>query len=155
MQTTARRGRPGLGARLAHHLEGSGFAKARLEVILQNLRDEITAVEAAEKLGLSESRYHTLRSEALQHALAGLEPKRKGPKGSERDPLVEELESRLAETEGALEALQLKLEMAESMEDVEQLEAERLAAFEEEQKKTRQRQLKARRKKEKKKRRRR
>ena len=155
METATRRGRPSLGARLAHSLEGSGYAKERLEVILQNLRGELTAVEAAENLGLSESRFHTLRAEALQHALAGLEPKRKGPKAKEADPLVAELEARLMETEGALEAMQLKLEMVESMQDVEQLEEERQAAFEEEQKKLRQRQLKARRKKEKKKRRRR
>src|ERR1051325_4600340 len=86
------RGRPPKGAELAQGLEGSSAAKDRLEIILQSIAGTISVVDACHKLGVSEARFHELRTGALQAASQALEPKPKGrPPAAPPGPLAQEI----------------------------------------------------------------
>ena len=71
----ARRGRKPRALRHLDGLSGSQRAKLRLETFLQTLHGEMTVPEACAKLGIGESRFHALRIEWLQAAVALLEPR--------------------------------------------------------------------------------
>jgi transposase-like protein len=72
------RGRPPKRAAHADQIAGSSMAKERLKIIMETISGERTVEDACRLLGLSESRFHELRNEALQAAMAALEPKPKG-----------------------------------------------------------------------------
>jgi transposase-like protein len=59
-------------------LEGGDAEKRRLKIVLETLSGELSIEQACEELGVSASRFHELRREALQAALDGLTP---GPSG--------------------------------------------------------------------------
>jgi HAMP domain-containing protein len=61
-------------------LQGSRKAKQCLVVILETLGGACTTGEAAERLGVSLSRYYQLETRALQGMLTALEPRPRGPK---------------------------------------------------------------------------
>lgn len=69
------RGRPPKGPELVDKVEASEQARLRLKVILQTIAGELTIPQACEQLDLGEARFHELRSEWLQYAAKGLEPK--------------------------------------------------------------------------------
>lgn len=70
-----RAGRKPLAAGHVVHLSGSELAKLRLTTILETMQGKLTVAEACARLGVGESRFHALRNQWLQEALALLEPR--------------------------------------------------------------------------------
>jgi transposase-like protein len=104
-------------SRLAHvdRLHGPETRKHRLRVILQTLTDAGSVAAACRELGVSESRFHDLRRQALQGALDGLAPR---PSGRPRKEVaveperVQALEHQVQELEVDLEAQRIRAELA-------------------------------------------
>jgi hypothetical protein len=112
-------GRPPDGPKHADHLDGDDEAKRRLRILLETLSGERSVESACEVLGVSASRFHELRREALQAALDGLapgasgRPKRKDP---EVDPKrLEALERENDELKFELQAAFVRTEIALAM----------------------------------------
>ena len=111
-------GRKPTGPLLVHHLDGSGRAKERLEVILQTVAGEITIRAACDRLGIEEAMFYRLRAQALQAGLARLEPRPAGrPRRcpSPEDQRITELEQELQEKELQEKAMEARLEIAQAM----------------------------------------
>ncbi|NLG44020.1 MAG: helix-turn-helix domain-containing protein [Phycisphaerae bacterium] len=107
----ARKGRKPLAAGHVEHLAGSQRAKLRLALILEAMRGAISVGEACEQLGIGESRFHALRNQWLQGALALLEPRRTGRRP--REASSEELCRRLGEVEAENRELREQLAVAD------------------------------------------
>ena len=111
-------GRPPKGVNHVDRLEGPEELKERLRVILETLNGTCSIPEACEKLGISESRLHDLRREALEGALGALLPRPAGrpaveiPEGADREA---ELKKRIRELEIDLEAALVRTELALAM----------------------------------------
>ncbi len=111
-------GRPPEGVNHVDRLEGPEELKERLRVILETLNGSCSIPEACEKLGISESRLHDLRREALEGALGALMPRPAGrpaaeiPEGADREA---ELKKRIRELEIDLEAALVRTELALAM----------------------------------------
>ena len=142
--------RPPTGAKLVRALEGQEKAKERLEVILQTVAGELSIREACEELGVGEARFHQLRREALEGALAKLEPKARGrPKRAEPTPeaeLIATLEAEVDDLKTELLGSRLREELAVALprrqkKGSPQNEEERLAAVAERKRKRRERRL--------------
>ena len=67
-------GRPPKGPHHVDHLEGTDADKLRLRIVLETISGDRSVEQACEELGVSASRFHELRREALQAALDGLAP---------------------------------------------------------------------------------
>ena len=67
-------GRPPDGWKHVDRLDGDDARKHRLRVVLETLSGERSIEQACEELGVSPSRFHEIRHEALQGALDGLAP---------------------------------------------------------------------------------
>jgi helix-turn-helix protein len=80
-------GRYPTGPEYVELLDGSEPAKQRLRLILETLAGQCGIAEAAHRLGVTEQRVHQLREEALQAALAELEPKPAGRPRRAAEPL--------------------------------------------------------------------
>src|SRR5262249_55934413 len=89
-------------------------AKERLRVILQVLTGELTAAAAQLQLGVSPSRFHELRRQALEGALARLTPAAAGrpPKEPEHSEREQELLRRIDDLEVDLQAAFVRTEIA-------------------------------------------
>lgn len=86
-------GRPPEGLGHVDRLDGDDESKRRLRIVLATLLGELTVIEACERLGVSESRFHEMRRQALEGALASLRPGVPGrPKGVDEDPVIDRLE---------------------------------------------------------------
>lgn len=112
-----RAGRKPLGPALVQHLEGSGQAKERLEVLLQTITGELTIEAACQCLGIRAARLHALRTEVLEAALAQLEPRPAGRPPqifSPADQRIAELEEELREKQRQQKALEAQLEIAQA-----------------------------------------
>ena len=113
----AHRGRKPLAAGHVEHLSGSETAKHRLEMILKAMLGDVTVAEACNELGIGESRFHSLRNQCLQQALALLEPRRVGrpPKQPESDEIrrIAELEELVKELEQQVDVADARHEIAE------------------------------------------
>jgi hypothetical protein len=59
-------------------VEGSDAARERLRAILETVAGRLPIADAAARLGIGEARFHELRKQALQAAVAGLEGRRAG-----------------------------------------------------------------------------
>jgi hypothetical protein len=105
-------GRKPRGPRLAEHVEASERAKRRLAVILETVAGQKTVAQACAELGIEESAFHAIRSEALQAAAASLEPGRVGRPPKIEDAKVSDLERKLVEARIELEAARLREEIA-------------------------------------------
>lgn len=81
-------GRPTDGLRHIDSLEGSKDSKLRLKAVVATLVGDQSVVEACRTLGIGSSRFHHLREQVLQTALAGLEPR---PRGRRRRRTQEEI----------------------------------------------------------------
>jgi transposase-like protein len=111
-------GRKPLGPALVEHLEGSASAKERLEMILATIAGQVSVVDAAEQLGISEAMFYRLRNRVLQVGLEDLEPKPIG-----RPPQLESAEqlrsaalaARVAELERERTAQAVRLELAQAL----------------------------------------
>lgn len=109
-------GRPPEGPKHVDRLDGDDEAKRRLRIVLETLSGERSVEEACAELGVSASRFHEMRREALQAALDGLapgvagRPKRPAESDPERQKALElenremrlELQASLVRTEIAL-----------------------------------------------------
>ena len=82
-------------------LTGSKGAKASLVVILETLSGASTTGEAAERLGVSLSRYYQLETRALQGMLTALEPRPRGPRKT-KDGEIKALRAEKREVEREL-----------------------------------------------------
>src|SRR5262249_59536399 len=85
------RGRRPAGPGYVEQLDGSTTAKERLKVILETLTGRCRVQEACLRLGICEQRFHQLRQQALEAALAGLEPGTPGRPARQRSPAEAEL----------------------------------------------------------------
>ncbi len=109
-----RTGRKPLGPALVDHLEGSEWAKQRLEVILATVTGQLTIAQACERLGVQPARFYALRTKALEAGLHSLEPRPSG-----RPPHVETVEeAECAELQSQVEELEAKLKIAEVAEEI-------------------------------------
>jgi hypothetical protein len=107
------RGRRPAGPGYVDHLNGTAETKRRLKVILQTMRGELRLSEACELLDVCPQRLHQLREEAMQGALAALEPRPAGrPPQTRADEQVEQLQQKLADAEVELRAAQAREEIA-------------------------------------------
>jgi len=113
-----RRGRKPKGPELVTNLEGSAAARERLKRIVDSLAGRATVAEVCAELGIGESRFHQLRTDALQAAVDRLEPRPAGRPTqpvSPTDERVAELERQLRELRWELQACQIRLELAEAL----------------------------------------
>ncbi|NNC63177.1 MAG: helix-turn-helix domain-containing protein [Gammaproteobacteria bacterium] len=107
-----------MGTKHVDGLDGTHEAKRRLRVILDTLVDRCSVKAACERLQVSESRFHQLRKEALEGALAGLAPRPSGRPPAEPPELeskVTELESKVRELRMDLQASRVRTEIALTM----------------------------------------
>ena len=112
------RGRHPSGPEYVHKLEGSDEAKQRLQAVLETLGGTTRVAEACARLGLGEVRFHQLREEALQGALANLETKPAGRPSQEPTPTtaqVRSLEEKIRVLQVELGAAQTRAEIALTM----------------------------------------
>jgi len=87
-----------------------------LQRIVETLAGQASVADVCAELGIGESRFHQLRSDALQAALDNLEPRPAGrpPQGaSPVDARIAELERELRELKWELQACQIRLEPAD------------------------------------------
>jgi Helix-turn-helix domain len=111
----AMRGRHPKGPEAVEQLPGSDLAKQRLRAVLETIGDQRRVQEACAALGIGEARFRQLRQEALQGALAALEPQPAGRPAhapSPTDATSQALQARVAELEAELRAAQTRTEIA-------------------------------------------
>jgi transposase-like protein len=103
----------------ADKLDVSPEARERLRAVLDNLAGEVSMSEAAERVGVKESRFYYIREYVLQQAGKAAEMRKSGPKKPLRNPVDVEriagLEAELRETRIELEAARLRTELALTM----------------------------------------
>ena len=99
-------GRPPDGPKHVDRLEGDDEAKRRLRIVLETLSGERSIDEACAELGVSASRFHEMRKDALQSALDGLAP---GASGRPKQAAPETDPERLATLERENQELQAEL----------------------------------------------
>lgn len=109
--------RPPDGVGHVDRLEGPEELKRRLRVLLETIVGSKSVAQACEELGVSESRLHDLRREALVGALGSLMPKPSGRPITARTPSEreKELEARIDELEVDLQAALVRTELALAM----------------------------------------
>jgi transposase-like protein len=109
--------RPPEGVGHVERLDGPEDLKRRLRVLLDTLTGRVSVAQACEELGVSESRLHELRRQALVGALGALMPKPAGrPATAETTTTREkELEGRIEELEVDLQAALVRTELALAM----------------------------------------
>lgn len=96
-------------------LEGSPAAKTRLRVILANLAGEISVADACAELGVHESWFFDLKRESLKRWAEAMEPGMPGrPPSAEKRPEQQQI----AELEGQVRQLELKLKAAQLREEL-------------------------------------
>lgn len=103
--------RPG-GPECVAGLDGSDEAKERLQVVLEVVAGRCRVFEACQRLGISEPRFHQLREEALQGAVAALEAR---PAGRPRRTAVEEP---VSELQAEMQQRELELRLAQTQQEV-------------------------------------
>jgi transposase-like protein len=109
------RGRRPAGPECVEQLTGSDLAKERLQVVLQVLAGTCRVQEACRRLGISEPRFHQLRTQVLEAALERLEPRPAGRKPVPTSPeqvRLAELTDELAAKDVELRAAQARAEIA-------------------------------------------
>lgn len=117
-QPEPERGRPPKGPQLADNVEASDQARLRLKVILQTIAGELTIPQACAQLDIGEARFHELRTEWLQFAVKGLEPKPLGRPAQatpqEQDE-IDRLRRQKADLELYLQAARVREQIALTM----------------------------------------
>ena len=107
------RGRRPSGPQYVENLSGSAQAKQRLRVVLETLSGTCRVKEACRQLGISEPRFHQLRTEALAAALEGLEPKLPG-----RKPALAPDQEQLAQLQEQVAAKEIELRAAQARAEI-------------------------------------
>jgi transposase-like protein len=111
-------GRPCKGPSLVDGLEGSDEARRRLRIVLETISGQQTVADACAALGIGEAAFHKMRTQALESAIAGLEPGTPGRPRREEPPeaaQVREMEKKLFELKVDLRAAQIREEIAVMM----------------------------------------
>lgn len=111
-------GRHAIGPELAEKLEGSKRARTRMRVVLETIAGKKRVLEACQELGICEQRFETVRRNALQWGIPGLESKPAGrPQkvSSIVDEQIAELRKRVAELEAQLQAALILAELATTL----------------------------------------
>jgi len=109
-------GRYAAGPEYVDRLEGSAEAKQRAKVILQTLHGGLRVQDACRLLGICEQRFHQLREEMLQAAVARLEARPAGrPRRAAEPADVQALKEELRGKELELRAANLREEIALAM----------------------------------------
>lgn len=112
-------GRPPQGWNHVDRLEAGDAEKRRLKIVLETLSGALSVEQACEELGVSASRFHELRRDALQAALDGLTPGSSGrPKHADVPPDAEHVkvvERENAELKRELLASYVRTEIALAM----------------------------------------
>jgi hypothetical protein len=113
MEEMTMAGRYAAGPEYVEQLEGSPLAKQRAKVILQTLQGDLRVQDACGLLGICEQRFHQLREEMLQAAVARLEAR---PAGRPRRPVepaeVQALKEQLLACEVELRVAHVREEIA-------------------------------------------
>lgn len=112
------RGRRPTGPELVDRLAGSEQARERVKVVLQTMTGELRVQEACKQLDLSEQRFDELRLEAIQAAIASLEPKPAGrpPRTTTIDAAeADQLRQRVAKLEAELAVATVRAELAAAL----------------------------------------
>lgn len=105
--------RPTDGLKHVDRLQGPAEQKLRLRVVLEVLQGERTVEQACEVLEVKPARFHELRNQALEGALAGLAPGRAGrPKRPSEPSEVRRLTEENEELQERLYAAQIREELA-------------------------------------------
>ncbi len=109
--------RPPDGVGHVDRLDAPEELKWRLRVLLDTLAGRVSVAQACEELGVSESRLHELRRQALVGALGALMPRPPGrPVTAETTTAREkDLEARIHELEVDLQAALVRTELALAM----------------------------------------
>lgn len=109
--------RPPEGVGHVDRLDGPEELKRRLRVLLDTLAGRVSVGQACDELGVSESRLHELRREALVGALGALMPKPAGRPATAQTTTAreKELEGRIEELEVDLQAALVRTELALAM----------------------------------------
>lgn len=115
-------GRPPKGPDLVDGLEGSAEARRRLKLVLETIQGERTVAEAVAMLGISESRFHAIRENALAGALETLEPLPRGRPPGAPDPEAVHVSEIQALVDEIME-LEEALEMEKTRNDVNRIMA--------------------------------
>ena len=112
-------GRNPAGPEYVEQLEGSAEAKRRAKVILQTLHGDMRVQDACRILGICEQRFHQLREEMLQAAVARLEARPAGrPRRAAEPADVQALKEQLAAKALELRVAHLREEIALAMPQV-------------------------------------
>src|SRR5262245_2660296 len=109
------RGRRPSGPEYVDTLSGSETAKERLKVILETLAGTCRVQEACVRLGISEPRFHQLRTQILQAALTGSELRSPGRKPQILSPAEEQvrlLQQKLEHQDAELRLARVREEVA-------------------------------------------
>jgi transposase-like protein len=109
------RGRHPAGPEFVDQLAGEAIAKERLRIVLETISGQRRVIDACAHLGISEQRFDELRLEALQAAVAALEPKPPGRKPRSTAPdeaEVTQLRARVAALEAELQVAAVRAEVA-------------------------------------------
>jgi hypothetical protein len=109
--------RPPEGVGHVDRLDGPEDLKWRLRVLLETILGSVSVAQACEELGVSESRLHELRRQALVGALGALMPKPAGRPATAETTTAREkdLEARIEELEVDLQAALVRTELALAM----------------------------------------
>jgi len=109
--------RPPGGVGHVDRLDGPEELKWRLRVLLDTLAGRVSVTQACEELGVSESRLHELRRQALVGALGALMPKPAGrpATAATTGDREQELQARVRELEVDLQAALVRTELALAM----------------------------------------
>jgi hypothetical protein len=109
--------RPPDGVGHVDRLDGPEELKRRLRVLLETILGSVSVAQACEELGVSESRLHELRRQALVGALGALMPKPAGRPATAETTTEREknLEARIQELEVDLQAALVRTELALAM----------------------------------------
>jgi len=107
------RGRKPAGPEYVERLTGSDTAKERLHVVLETVAGRCRVQEACARLGISEPRFHQLRTQILQASLDSLAPRPAGrPPRAAPDERVQALEAMVADLAIELQAAHVREEVA-------------------------------------------
>jgi hypothetical protein len=107
------RGRKPAGPEYVDRWTGSDTAKERLHVVLETVAGRCRVQEACARLGISEPRFHQLRTQILQASLDSLAPRPAGrPPRPAPDERLQALEATVADLAIELQAAHVREEVA-------------------------------------------
>ena len=109
------RGRTPSGPEYVNNVPGSDAAKERGRIVLETMMGMCRVQEACARLGISEPRFHQLRTQYLAAYVASAEPQKPGRKPRRCSPLEEQirlLQQELAELKEELHNARIREEIA-------------------------------------------